>query len=795
MEGVLENMTARSGTETAPTDAASPFAPPQITLPKGGGAIRGIDEKFKANPATGTGSLTIAFPLSPGRSGFGPSLALDYDSGSGNGIFGLGWNVSMPKITRRTDKGLPRYHDRDESDIFVLSGWEDLVPVLCEDGRGHKKFEEFERNGYHIRRYRPRIEGLFARIERWSRIDTGETHWRSLSKDNILTLYGADAGSRIADPGAPEQVFSWLISRSYDDKGNAIFYDYVAEDEHGVGWLRPSEHGRARTANRYPKRIRYGNRMPLLRDTDAPGFQHCNGEPQDPETAQWMFEVVFDYGESHYSEEQPDQHGCTLSQAVAQARTDWPVRRDPFSSYRSGFEIRTYRLCRRVLMFHYFPEELGNAPCLVHSTALHYDEKPIGSFLARVGQSGHQRRDDDRYLTRSLPPLELAYTPSPLEDPDFADYRLQEVGREDLANLPGGVDGDRYRWLDLDGEGISGVLTEQDRAWFYKPNLGQGRLGAMQTVATQPSLAALNGGRQQFMDVAGDGNLDLVDLSPPAPGFYERTPDAGWAGFRAFRALPVRDWGDPNLRFVDLTGDGIAGALITEDDAFTWHPSLLREGFGPALRVPVPLEEGKGPRIIFADGTESMYLADMSGDGLSDLLRIRNGEVCYWPNRGYGRFGAKVTMDHAPWFDAPDLFDQRRIRLADTDGSGTTDILYLGCDGVKVFLNESGNGWSDARHVRRFPPIDDLAAVTVADFLGRGTACLLWSSPLPAEAGRQLRYVDLMCGQKPHLLVRAVNNLGAQTRIEYASSTKFYLADKATGTPWVTRLPFPVHVV
>jgi hypothetical protein len=39
------------------------------------------------------------------------------------------------------------------------------------------------------------------------------------------------------------------------------------------------------------------------------------------------------------------------------------------------------------------------------------------------------------------------------------------------------------------------------------------------------------------------------------------------------------------------------------------------------------------------------------------------------------------------------------------------------------------------------------------------------------------------------------NNLGAETSIEYSSSTKFYLADNASGTPWITRLPFPVHVV
>ena len=35
-------------------------------------------------------------------------------------------------------------------------------------------------------------------------------------------------------------------------------------------------------------------------------------------------------------------------------------------------------------------------------------------------------------------------------------------------------------------------------------------------------------------------------------------------------------------------------------------------------------------------------------------------------------------MDDAPWFDAPDLFDQERIRLGDIDGSGITDISTSG---------------------------------------------------------------------------------------------------------------------
>jgi Salmonella virulence plasmid 65kDa B protein len=109
-----------------------------------------------------------------------------------------------PALRRRSDKGLPQYRDNVESDIFVLSGAEDLVPALVCDGKGQPGFDEFERDGYRVKRYRPRIEGLSARLERWTCIATGAAHWRSLSKDNVLTVYGLDGTSRIADPENPE---------------------------------------------------------------------------------------------------------------------------------------------------------------------------------------------------------------------------------------------------------------------------------------------------------------------------------------------------------------------------------------------------------------------------------------------------------------------------------------------------------------------------------------------------------------------------------------------------------------
>jgi hypothetical protein len=758
-------------------------------LPKGGGAIRGIGEKFAANPVTGTGSMTVPIATSAGRSGFGPQLSLAYDSGAGNGPFGLGWSLSLPSITRKTDKGLPTYQDADESDVFILSSAEDLVPVLTQNTQGHWVREPLPTrtiNGVHyrIQRYRPRIEGLFARIERWTNTaDPTDVFWRSITKDNVTTWYGKTDESRLADPADLQRIFSWLICESYDDKGNAIVYGYVPEDDKNVR-AQANERNRIRTASRYLKRIKYGNHVSRLLQPDLAA-------------AQWMFEVVFDYGEHHPANPKPHDSAA------------WPVRNDPFSSYRSGFEVRTYRLCRRVLMFHHFSGELNvGADCLVRSTDFHYAHdihpadahNPIFSLLLSVTHTGYTRQNANSYHTKSLPPVAFTYSEAIIQSD------LRELESSSLDNVPMGIDGSHYQWVDLDGEGLSSILTEQADAWFYKRNLSplnvvrtngtahvEAQFGPLERVATRPTLALAD--RAQFLDLAGDGRPDVVQFDGPTPGFYERTLDEQWDPFVAFRSLPVVDWKDPNLKFIDLNGDGHADILMNEDNAFTWYGSLGEAGFAPGQRVTQPWDEEHGPRVVFADGTQAMYLADMSGDGLTDIVRIRNGEVCYWPNLGYGRFGAKVTMDNAPRFDRPDQFDQHRIRLADIDGSGVTDILYLHADSVSVYFNQSGNSWSIPTVITQLPALDNLTGGQVLDLLGNGTACLVWSSPLLGNARRPLRYLDLIGGQKPHLLVKTVNNLGAETHVHYVPSTKFYLQDRRDGTPWITKLPFPVHVV
>lgn len=795
---MAEKPTSDARTREA-SDQQSGFTPPQLSLPKGGGAIRGIGEKFGANPVTGTGSLTVPIYTSPGRSGFGPQLSLSYDSGSGNSPFGFGWSLALPAITRKTDKGLPQYADSDESDVFILSGAEDLMPALVQS-KGEWVRDIVASRGvykkkYAIHRYRPRVEGLFARIERWINLsDPTDTFWRSISKDNITTWYGKTVESRIADPADASRIFSWMICESYDDKGNLVVYQYKPEDSTGVGLTQANERNRSdaiRSAKKYPKYVFYGNRTPYFPDLKADA-------PVDL-PADWCFELVFDYGEHDLLAPVPKDTG-----------QPWTPRLDPFSTYRSTFEVRTYRLCRRVLMFHHFKDEPNiGLNCLARSTNLEHSSapptdptQPFYSYLLSVKQVGYVRDGAGGYLPNSLPPLEFEYTEAAVDE------TVRDVDPESLKNLPNGIDGSNYRWVDLDGEGLSGILTEQGGSWFYKPNLSPvnqqtvdgeqvtlPQLGPVQLVARQPSLAALSSGRQQLMDLSGDGRLDLVEFGGPAPGFFERTEDADWEPFQAFESLPVVDWRNPNLKFIDLTGDGFPDLLISEDDAFWWHTSLAIEGFGPGQRVAQALDEEKGPKLVFADGTESIFVADMSGDGLTDLVRVRNGEVCYWPNLGYGRFGAKVAMDNSPRFDHQDLFDGRRIRLADIDGSGTADIIYFASGEVHLYFNQSGNGWGADRVLGHFPPVESLSSAMALDLLGNGTACLVWSSPLAGNARRPMRYIDLMGGQKPHLLTHVVNNLGAETIVQYSPSTKFYVADKRAGTPWLTRLPFPVQVV
>ncbi|MFZ5479067.1 MAG: SpvB/TcaC N-terminal domain-containing protein [Myxococcota bacterium] len=734
-------------------------APPKLEIPKGGGAIRGIGEKFQANAATGTAGITVPIALSPGRNGFQPGLALSYNSGAGNGPFGLGWSLAVPSIRRKTDKGLPEYHDADDSDVFVLSEAEDLVPMRQFASGSWSDVTSTWNDGsvtWEIRRYRPRVEGAFARIERWTHPTTGDVHWRTISRENVTRIYGKATTARLADPDDAGRVFEWFLEEERDEVGNVTTYEYDGH-ERDAAVAAIYERNRETTGNgvayTYLKRVYYGNVTPF---SSAGGF---------------YFEVVLDYGD----------HTAATPTRLPDTTT-CPSRQDVYSSYRSGFDVRCYRLCERVLLFHRFSTGANADATLVRATEFAYDESGVATTLTSITVRGYRGTDE-----ATLPAVTFGYAEA------LIDESVQFV--EGIDDLPQSLDISRYQWVDLDGEGLTGLLTEQGGAWYYKRNDGGGALGAMARVGTRPGFdLAAQGAR--LMDVDGDGRLEFVRIGGGVAGYHARGADGGWEGFRSFRTVPAAAWQDANTRMLDLDGDGLPDLLVTENDVFTWYPSAGTEGWAHARRAWRKRDEEKGPTVLFASGREAILLADMNGDGLTDLVRVRNGSVCYWPNKGYGRFGAKVQMANSPRFDAPDRFDPGRIRLGDIDGAGPADLVYLGPDRVRIWWNESGNGFgATPQELAEFPGFENTATVTLTDLLANGTQCLVWSSPLLRDGWAPLRYIELMAAGKPYLLTSVSNGLGRTTTITYAPSTEYYVNDRTAGTPWATRLPFPVQCV
>ena len=114
----------------------------------------------------------------------------------------------------------------------------------------------------------------------------------------------------------------------------------------------------------------------------------------------------------------------------------------------------------------------------------------------------------------------------------------------------------------------------------------------------------------------------MMRLDDHGGGYYGRTGTDGFARYRPFAQRSTISLEDPNLRQLDLDADGLPDLLVTRGDHFVWVPSLGTEGYGPARRIAKPGDERDGPAVVFDDPTGRLFFADMTGDGLQDIVRV-----------------------------------------------------------------------------------------------------------------------------------------------------------------------------
>ena len=710
-----------------------------------------LSYQVSADRFTGSAQVSLEFDLPEGRNGLQPALGLTYASSRMQGAFGRGWLLmGLPVITIDTSESLPRY---DQTDGYTATLGGSLVPKRDAAGRAITRIEA----GFRVETFTAQENSSRIRFERWVEIATGAVHWRSRDTTNAVTIYGRDpdAGSCIADPAQPRRIYQWLPELTVNARGDAIWYQYQAEDLRGGAGERLADRARRTAlAQRYLKSVHWVNTTPA-QDVDA----------FDPATSGWAFQLVFDYGDHD-----PDAPAPAPDRA-------WPARPDPFSTCNAGFDLRTWRLCERALLFHQF-DELGPQPVLTRSIAFDYDRRASGTLLTSVTKTGWREG-----ASRAMPPIRFDYT-----QPSIADT-FAAVSAPLQATAPGGVSNAKTLLADLYGEGLPGLLQDDPAGWFFQRNLGGGRFAPPVCVQSRPahSLAAISLG-----DFDGDGNMDAVAYAGQGAGHYTFDRTKGeWSAFHPFDEMPALG-SLAGVQRLDMTGDGRADLVVRDGEGLRYYEARGRAGYAPqAQRTRLSEGAAQGPTgapPLSSDPANDYLFADMTGDGLQDQVLVRSGMIAYWPGLGGGRFGAPVVMENAPVLETAGGFALDRILLADLDGSGTADLILLGEGEVRIWTNEAGNGWSAPRILSGLPMIDTQSTVEVADIMADGRLSLVWTEVRP---GRIATWQSLpLSGAVPPGLMREVRNgMGRCDHLEYGHSAQHYLRDQGSDRAWDTALP------
>ncbi|MCG7946230.1 MAG: FG-GAP-like repeat-containing protein [Candidatus Thiodiazotropha taylori] len=465
-----------------------------------------------------------------------------------------------------------------------------------------------------------------------------------------------------------------------------------------------------------------------------------------------------------------------VSYSIFALRINYEVRPVPLRNGRAGF-LRETRLRATDLSIHC--NRL--TPSTMRRYTLSYDDQDNGASLLAEVTLNAERSSDSGVEQTSFPRLTFSYTKL---TPD--EYSIDELSA--VAGFP--PLGDKgVQFVDLEGNGLPDIVQINRGTTLRWRNEGGGVFGGPIELADLPANVDLQRSNVAFADLNGNGRVDVFTADDTLDLAFESN---GTGGFNpapiVFSTRPNLRLQDPDTRLLDFDGNGIVDLATTGDSHLLMFRHQAGVGFDEPIAIARIEDLQQFPDINFSD--RDVRIADMTGDGLQDIVLLRSGRLSYWPNLGNGRWGARVTPSTSPVF--PDGFREARLLLVDTDGSGCADAVYVSADRTLIWRNRRGDSFAPPLQLPIGSGFDD--RLQVADVFGDGRSSIVWHTPSRDTTGGD--YYCLRFGAKAanHLLQTVDNGMGGHFEVEYTNSTTAQLTDRAEGRPGST-LPMVVHLV
>jgi RHS repeat-associated protein len=640
----------------------------------GTGGNQSSGDTFQPNLAMGGGSYKIPFDLPSGPGGFSPKLELNYNTGFGNGIFGLGWFLALPFIECKRNSP----YSSGQAEEYSLAGAETLIP--------------FDNQGSYIPAIQQKLQPF--------RFQNG--FWTSMTPDLVELRFGASANSRLEGmvDGTPK-VHSWLCDQMTFPGNRVISFNYDEVER-----------------QRYLRRISWS-----------------------------VFSLEFEY----------------------------EAREDAFSLHTSGFELRTDRRCSRMTL-----HQSRLAPnTLMRTYDFGYESAEFTktSLLNSFSLTGWRMVGGVATPT-VMPPFQFGYTRL-----DVAGKKIQKF-RSSVTPPPSLHEDSTV--IDYRGSSLPGILRMNGLEATWWENRGNLTWGPPERIPFLPQSIHLGEENVRFADLTGNGTADLVLASTGGGSYYANDPDQGFSRRTNLPIAPGFDLNAEDTWLVDLDGDRAADLLCFRNGV----PMAFFNKQGNSWEGPVVLPDlslgalnARQPEVRFAD---------MTGNGNPDLVVMTSRRITYYPFLGKGRWGNLKVMRDSPEFDLAN--SNTGVFLADVNGDGLTDLVLTTNQEVRVFLNGGGEFFSEPIVIPRTPRFHPQRFI-IADMAGSGAAGFLWTAESSSSNPHEYWYLDLLNGIKPNLLNRIENGRGFHTGIEYGTSAQERTVDLEEGKRWAGYLPFVVHVV